>query len=242
VSNKVLAMALAQLLLGDDANRPIWVEAGTVMIAVDTLVHTFLHRTGMLRDYGAEHPYGSRCYAPGGCADIVEQIAGNIDARRFNPSYPANFPRFVRNAIWRFCAEAGLNRWMNGPTVIASGLVGFADPSWHIVVQPTIATRAPGCRRIATQRRVRRSFLPIRRFRACYGEGRVWGKTARPMRATGMTGSAETGRPVLHLPPHGPATGSTCCDGCFAHARCECRITFHSGKSPEVSVKSSRAA
>ncbi len=31
-------MALAQLLLGGDANRPIWVEAGTVMIAVDTLV------------------------------------------------------------------------------------------------------------------------------------------------------------------------------------------------------------
>jgi NADH-quinone oxidoreductase subunit F len=37
-------------------------------------------------------------------------IAGKIDTRRFNPSFPANFPRFVQFAIWRFCAEAGLNR------------------------------------------------------------------------------------------------------------------------------------
>jgi hypothetical protein len=32
VSNKVLAMALSELLLGGDAKRPIWVEAGTVKI------------------------------------------------------------------------------------------------------------------------------------------------------------------------------------------------------------------
>jgi len=42
LSNKVLAMALAELLLGGDAKRPAWVEAGTVMIAIDTLVHHFL--------------------------------------------------------------------------------------------------------------------------------------------------------------------------------------------------------
>jgi hypothetical protein len=80
------------------------------MIAVDTLVHNFLHRTGILRDCHAEHQYGPRCYAPGGCADIIEGIAAKIDARRFNPAFPANFPRFVQHAIWRFCAEAGLNR------------------------------------------------------------------------------------------------------------------------------------
>src|SRR3954470_8881340 len=110
ISNKVLAMALSELLLAGDAKRPDWIEAGTVMIAVDTLVHNFLHRTGILRDLGAEHPYGTRCYAPGGCAAIIERIAGKIDARRFNPAFPANFPRFVQHAIWRFCAEAGLNR------------------------------------------------------------------------------------------------------------------------------------
>jgi hypothetical protein len=110
VSNKVLAMALAELLLGGDARRPIWIEAGTVMIAIDTLVHNFLHRTGILRELHAEHGYGAGCYAPAGCAAIIERIAGKIDARRFNPAYPANFPRFVQHAIWRFCAESGLNR------------------------------------------------------------------------------------------------------------------------------------
>jgi hypothetical protein len=110
VSNKVLAMALSDLLLAGDAKRPTWIEAGAVMIAVDTLVHNFLHRTGILRDMRADHPYGPRCYAPGGCAEIIERIAGHIDARRFNPAFPASFPRFVQHAIWRFCAEAGLNR------------------------------------------------------------------------------------------------------------------------------------
>jgi hypothetical protein len=110
ISNKVLAMALSELLLAGDAKRPLWIEAGTVMIAVDTLVHNFLHRTGILRDFDAEHPYGLRCYAPAGCAAIVERIAGQIDARRFNPAYPANFPRFVQHAIWWFCAEGGINR------------------------------------------------------------------------------------------------------------------------------------
>jgi hypothetical protein len=44
VSNKVLAMALSELLLAGDAKRPTWIEAGTVMIAIDTLAHNFLHR------------------------------------------------------------------------------------------------------------------------------------------------------------------------------------------------------
>ena len=110
VSNKVLAMALSDLLLAGDAKRSVWIEAGGAMIAIDTLVHNFLHRTGILRQLGADHAYGPGCYRPGGCADIIERIAGKIDARRFNPSFPANFPRFVQFAIWRFCAEAGLNR------------------------------------------------------------------------------------------------------------------------------------
>ncbi|MBV9828191.1 MAG: hypothetical protein JO001_21365 [Alphaproteobacteria bacterium] len=103
-------MALAELLLSGDAKRPAWIEAGTVMIAIDTLVHNFLHRTGILRDLAAEHAYGSRCYAPNGCAPIIERIANKIDARRFNPAYPAVFPRFVQHAIWRFCAQTSFNR------------------------------------------------------------------------------------------------------------------------------------
>src|SRR5262249_1086727 len=80
VSNKVLAMASAELLLGGDAKRSAWIEAGAVMIAIDTLVHNFLHRTGILRGLQAEHAYGPGCYAANGCAAIIEQIAGKIDA------------------------------------------------------------------------------------------------------------------------------------------------------------------
>ena len=102
-------MALSRLLLAGDPRRRHWVEAGTVMIAVDTLVHNFLHRTGILDRLDAAHAYGARCYRPKGCAAIIERIAAEIDARRFNRAFPANFPRFVQHAIWRFCAQSGLN-------------------------------------------------------------------------------------------------------------------------------------
>jgi hypothetical protein len=102
-------MALANLLLGADRRRALWAEAGAAMIAIDTLVHNFLHRTGILARLDAAHPYGPACYAPGGCAEIIERIAANIDARRFNPAFPTTFPRFVQHAIWRFCAEYGLD-------------------------------------------------------------------------------------------------------------------------------------
>jgi len=109
VSNKVVSMALSPLLLAGDRRRPLWIEAGTALIAVDTLVHNFLYRTGIIRRLGTPHPYGVRCYSAGGCAEILDRIAGHIDARRFNPAFPANFPRFVQHAIWRFCAEEELD-------------------------------------------------------------------------------------------------------------------------------------
>jgi hypothetical protein len=79
------------------------------MIAVDTLVHNFLHRTGTLRRFNAEHPYGLGCYGPNGCAEIIEGLARRIDTREFNPDFPACFPRFIQFAIWRFCAAGELN-------------------------------------------------------------------------------------------------------------------------------------
>jgi hypothetical protein len=79
------------------------------MIAVDTLVHNFLHRTGILHDCGRTHRYGADCYRPGGCAEIVKSLSALIDARAFNPNFPRDFPRFVQHAIWRFCAADGLN-------------------------------------------------------------------------------------------------------------------------------------
>jgi hypothetical protein len=109
VADKVLAMALSSLLLGVGKRRPVWLEVGASFVAVDTLVHNFLHRTGILQRFCADHPYGDRCYQPGGCAAIVGLLAANIDAREFNPTFPATFPRFVQSAIWRYCAENGLD-------------------------------------------------------------------------------------------------------------------------------------
>jgi hypothetical protein len=109
VSDKVLTMALSTLLIGARAARPVWFETGKAMIVVDTLVHNFLHRTGILADCGKAHQYGADCYRPGGCAEILKRLSASIDARAFNPKFPQNFSRFVQHAIWRFCAADGLN-------------------------------------------------------------------------------------------------------------------------------------
>lgn len=109
VSDKMLTMTLSCVLLGAPANLKHWVEVGASMIAVDTLVHNFLHRTGILRRCKADHAYGAACYLPGGCADIIRAVAHRIDARQFNPSFPQIFPRFVQHAIWRYCAQNRLD-------------------------------------------------------------------------------------------------------------------------------------
>ena len=106
---KLWSMMLGEVLLAGDPARERWVAAGAGMIAVDSLVHNFLHRTGTLRRCGAEHAYSPACYAPGGCADILRAFAETVDARQFNPAFPAVFGRFVQHAIWRFCAEGGEN-------------------------------------------------------------------------------------------------------------------------------------
>jgi hypothetical protein len=109
VSDKILTMTLSSLLMAAPVSKPRWFEVGKGMIAVDTLVHNFLHRTGVLADFGAQHSYGLGCYAPGGCADIIRSISAEIDATAFNRCFPRSFPRFVQHAIWRYCAGDGLN-------------------------------------------------------------------------------------------------------------------------------------
>jgi hypothetical protein len=109
VADKVLAMAMSSLLLSAGNRKPLWLEVGATFVAVDTLVHNFLHRTGILQRLSADHIYGPGCYRPGGCAGIIDQLATHIDARQFNAAFPATFPRFVQSAIWRYCAENGLD-------------------------------------------------------------------------------------------------------------------------------------
>ncbi|HEY7229853.1 MAG TPA: hypothetical protein VH558_05725 [Pseudolabrys sp.] len=108
VSDKVLTMTLSCILLAAPSGYEVWREVGGSMIAVDTLVHNFLHRTGILRRFGAEHCYGAACYRDGGCAEILGRVARQIDASAFNPAFPLVFPRFVQHAVWRFCAQNGL--------------------------------------------------------------------------------------------------------------------------------------
>jgi hypothetical protein len=109
VSDKVLTMALSCILLGAPKAMRLWIEVGGSMIAIDTLVHNFLHRTGILRRLDANHAYGLACYRSGGCADIIQAVAEHIDARQFNASFPKVFPRFVQHAIWRYCSLSGLD-------------------------------------------------------------------------------------------------------------------------------------
>ena len=109
VSGKVVNMTLASLLTAAPPSKPLWLEAGASMIAIDTLVHSFLLRTGILKRFDALHPYGPACYQPNGCAEFIERIARCIDARETNPGYPNFFPRMVQHAIWRWCAQLELN-------------------------------------------------------------------------------------------------------------------------------------
>ena len=105
--SKVWSMILAELLLAGDPDRERWVTTGASFVAVDGLVHAYLHRTGVLARFDAAHGYGPACYAPGGCADIIAMLARQIDAREFNPGNPTCFPRFVQFAIWSFCSGGG---------------------------------------------------------------------------------------------------------------------------------------
>jgi len=109
LSDKVLGMALSDLLVVGNARNPLWGEVGGSMIAIDTLVHNFLTRTGILKRAGANHLYGPHCYGPGGCAAVLKRLSRAIDARQFNPEFPKFFPRYIQRAIWSFCAEEGLD-------------------------------------------------------------------------------------------------------------------------------------
>jgi hypothetical protein len=109
VSDKVLTMTLSGILLAAPEDFPVWIEVGASMIAIDTLVHNWLVRTGILHRFDADHTYGMACYRPGGCASIIENVSGHIDARQFNPAFPRSFPRFVQHAIWRYCSQNGLD-------------------------------------------------------------------------------------------------------------------------------------
>jgi hypothetical protein len=109
VSDKVLMMTFAMVLMSAPKRYTGWFEVGAAMVAIDTLVHAFLFRTGITGRLGKTHSYGRACYDDGGCASVILAIAKQIDCRKFNPSFPASFPRFIQHAIWQYCAQSGLD-------------------------------------------------------------------------------------------------------------------------------------
>jgi hypothetical protein len=109
ISDKILNLVLSTLLLGAGRGKPFWLEAGAAMIVIDTLVHNFMARTGILSRANASHLYGPQCYASGGCSDLLRAIVENIDSKQFSSEFPKNFPRFVQKAIWHYCAAEGQN-------------------------------------------------------------------------------------------------------------------------------------
>jgi hypothetical protein len=126
VSTKLVSMVLSDLLLAVGPRRRKWVELGATMVAIDSLVHNFLHRTGILQAYDAMHPYGQKGFRASGCMGVVRDLAQRFDAETIDPLFPANFPRFVQHAIWSFCAEQRFNV-CNGRQIDDRGPCGRID-------------------------------------------------------------------------------------------------------------------
>jgi hypothetical protein len=104
VSRKLAAMMLAVLLCSAGPERPLWIKVGLSMVAIDSLVHNFLHRTGIIRAYGVQHLYGQSCFGLGGCEAIIRDLAERQSDRSFFMAGPPISPRELQHAIWRFCA------------------------------------------------------------------------------------------------------------------------------------------
>jgi hypothetical protein len=99
VSDKVVTMTLSSVLIAAPDIRPNWFEAGSQMIVVDTLIHNFLHRTGILQRFDVGHACGAACYRQGHCADILRLVSASINARRFNQRYRSGVIRGETNAM-----------------------------------------------------------------------------------------------------------------------------------------------
>ena len=55
-------MAMSDLLVVGNSHNPAWGQVGGDLIAIDTLVHNFFARTGILDRAKASHAYGPQCY------------------------------------------------------------------------------------------------------------------------------------------------------------------------------------
>ena len=109
VGPKLASMALASLLIAAGRSKPGWLALGRSFVVVDSLVHNFLHRTGILAAYGHSHAYGQACYGKAGCSVVLYKLAEAIDLKSIEPRAPAYNPRLLQYVIWQFCAQTGLD-------------------------------------------------------------------------------------------------------------------------------------
>ena len=110
MSRKLVSMMLSTILMAADPKRsPDWVMVGRSMVAIDSLVHNFLHRTGILTAYAREHPYGQRCFGAAGCDGVIRDLVARLREHRLGTESAPPFPRGVQRAIWRFCAGSELD-------------------------------------------------------------------------------------------------------------------------------------
>jgi hypothetical protein len=105
IGPKLAAMALSSLLMA--SRRTAWRKLGRSLVVVDSLVHNFLHRTGILAAFKCSHGYGSACYGEAGCAVVLYRLAAAIDLSAIEPKAPAYHPRLLQYVIWEFCAQIG---------------------------------------------------------------------------------------------------------------------------------------
>ena len=109
VGPKLASMALASLLIAAGRSKPGWLALGRSFVVVDSLVHNFFHRTGILAAYGHSHGYGQACYGKTGCSVVLYKLAAAINLKAIEPRAPAYNPRLLQYVIWQFCAQAGLD-------------------------------------------------------------------------------------------------------------------------------------
>src|SRR5260370_41816325 len=58
------------VLTAAPSSRPNWFEAGSQMIAGDTMLHNFLHPTGLLKQFDSAHGYSTACYQHARCGGV----------------------------------------------------------------------------------------------------------------------------------------------------------------------------
>src|SRR6185369_15632884 len=108
IGPKLISMSLSWILIAGGRHRRKGVKIGRSMIVIDSLVHNFLHRSGILKAYRRPHAYGTACYGPKGCEAVLRDIAAKIDLKALNQALPSDSPRLIQLAIWRFCGESAL--------------------------------------------------------------------------------------------------------------------------------------